>query len=325
MTIEHHLAPYEATRIDWAELRELAVRAARETPIPPAPGLGYLKTPGWQPSTAPRKDTLVDVCGPHWLLDYAFNRYESPGDDPKEEEYAQYLYVLMPDGELRTVTFAEETAAKLGSSEWWLRSKTDHQVSPMSDRDIEDVDFERRTSQQGVNYGDSLRSPDSALLQDRRGDGLRRLLEDIRTGRARQRATVSPPFDCDVDTRYSLPALTDFHLTPDRRAEKLEVVRQQQNTRDESSAAKAKAAEMEKLSRLCSRVRGLLAWLGIPASVFLGFSSLVAALADKQALGYVRLFFGLAIMFGIGYIVLAFVERSAWKSYHILLGHSRRT
>jgi hypothetical protein len=86
-----NLSAYEVTAVDWNALRYLALRAAQQTPLPPAPQIVYCD-----------RDSLrnVKVVGPHWVLDHRMRNTRGTYGDRIEEDHTEDVYALLPDGQL---------------------------------------------------------------------------------------------------------------------------------------------------------------------------------------------------------------------------------
>lgn len=231
------LATYETTKLDWNVIKSLAVRAAKETSLKPAPVVGYVKRSTHE---------FIDVCGPHWLLDNRYEWWEETRDYIVEESRTEVLYALMPDGQLVKISISEEYQGHREGH--WRNLGDSHFLNPMTEEDVQSFDFARsyhesgeKDAPQGHIWGNCDRPYSRGpLLQASKGAGLCRLLENIRTGRAKQLDGQIITSQETGDTRTQvLPGPTQFHYTPEKRTN---VIADLQNAR-EKAAAEAVAAE----------------------------------------------------------------------------------
>jgi hypothetical protein len=86
-----NITAYEASPLDRSALTSLAKRAAQETPLKPAPQLGYLNH---------RTNEFVELLGPHWVLDHRMQNSEGTYGAHNEEDHTDDVYALLPNGEL---------------------------------------------------------------------------------------------------------------------------------------------------------------------------------------------------------------------------------
>lgn len=209
------LQSYNETEVDWKAIQSLAVRAAKETPLKPAPAIGYVN----------ENQQFIDVCGPHWLLDARTERVENARNGLGEDETYTWLFVLMPDGQLKRVLIRSLYTYRTEGT--WSKREHTHSVDPMSDSEIESFDFAKGSynlyNDYGRIWGNAFREGGASqqkLLHASRGAGLSLLLDNIRTGRAHQDDGGVVPFrEETAETRTQhLPRLTEFHYTPDVRA-----------------------------------------------------------------------------------------------------------
>lgn len=241
-----NVGTYETTKLDWNAIKSLATRAAKETPLTPGPAVGYVKR-----ST----NEFIDVCGPHWLLDNRYEWWEENREHIVEESRTEVLYALMPGGDLVKITISEEFQGHREGH--WRNLGDNHFVHPMTEEDAESFDFAvgyhesgHKDTPQGHIWGNCDRPfSRGPLLQSSKGAGLSQLLENIRTGRAKQPEGLVIPDNSSQKTAETrtqlLPSPTKFHYPPDARAK---VIAELQSTR-EKAAAEAVATETARAAR----------------------------------------------------------------------------
>ncbi|EHB48695.1 hypothetical protein MycrhDRAFT_5536 [Mycolicibacterium rhodesiae JS60] len=169
-----NMTAYEASSLDRSASTSLAKRAAQETPLKPAPRLGYLNH---------RTNEYIELLGPHWVLDHRMQNSEGSYGAHNEEDHTNDVYALLPDGELVYVQVIEEiwTFPSGGSPVYKDRDT----LRKMTDSDVQDFDFTKeRYSLNGV-WGDTIWASHGrgALVHDSKGAGLFRRLEDVLAGR----------------------------------------------------------------------------------------------------------------------------------------------
>lgn len=175
------LEAYNQTVLDLESISALAVRTAAATPLKQAPAVGYVD----------QNDQFVDVCGPHWLLDARTERVDQVRNDHGESATYTWLFVLRPDGQLKTVSMS--SLYRYRTEGTWSKWSYTHSVDPMSDREIESFDFAKDSydlyNDYGRMWGNAFRQggvSQQKMLHSSRGAGLSLLLDNIRTGRVQQ-------------------------------------------------------------------------------------------------------------------------------------------
>ncbi len=231
------ISTYESTLVDLAEINDVAVRAARETPLEPSPSLGDVKRNG---------DEFIEVCGPHWVLDRRYEIQEAKYENIIEEVRLEILYALLADGQLVEITISEQIKLSIGAD--WRNYDDGHELQPIGDDGVTSFDFERRytssgeaNSRSGSCWGNRDRPWDRGiLLQASKGAGLSQLLENIRSGQA----TQGDPTPETAETRASfIPETGKFHYSPEKREKAVADL----STKRKKEEARATAAESSKI------------------------------------------------------------------------------
>lgn len=189
-----NIVAYDATNVDWNTVGPLAMRAAQQTKLSPAPVLGYVNRQTGQ---------YVQLLGPHWVLDHRMQNSESTNPGVYvDEDHTDDVYALLPGGDLMYVQVITEARVYLPTEYSLGRSapptyKDRHTARKMTDSDVQDFDFAKERYNRGDHHteagrvwGDTVWAGlgRGELSYDHKGMGLARLLEDV----TRSRSTLLP-------------------------------------------------------------------------------------------------------------------------------------
>lgn len=170
---------YNSSLLDWSALQSQAASAARQTPLKPAPAMGYVNR---------QTGECVQLLGPHWVLDHRMENYEErPNTAVIEEGHVDVIYALLPDGQLMYVRVSEDARVYTGGAQTTFTDN--HSVRPMDGSDVQAFDFAKKYYEHGYGtdrhiWGDTDRAYDRGnLLHAVQGAGLSLLLHDIAEGR----------------------------------------------------------------------------------------------------------------------------------------------
>ncbi len=302
---------YKQTALDNEAIRGLAVRAAAETPLKQAPAVGYID----------QNKQFIDVCGPHWLLDSRTERVDEVRNGLGEDGTYTWLYVLMPDGQLTTVSISSLYTYRTEGT--WSKWSHQHSVDPMSDVEIESFDFAKDSynlyNDYGRIWGNAFRQGGASqqkVLHASRGAGLSLLLENIRTGRAQQPDERVVPFSEETaETRTQhMPRLTEFHYRPDARAKAVSESLGASAALAAEKAEQTRGKELRDKSKTIGKFRRLAGILAAISPIGVFFASLkldpYPAVAAILSLPWVAIF----CLSLVAWAVLRIVEPAVWNA-----------
>lgn len=267
---------YNSSWLDWSALQSQAARAVRQTPLKPAPAMGYVNRASGE---------YVQLVGPHWVLDHRMENSEGTYSGHIEEEHLDAVYVLLLDGSLVCVRVVDEvwTFPSGGSPVY----KDHHTVQNMTETDVQAFDFEKaHYSFNGV-WGDAISGGrgQGRLIHGTKGAGLSHLLQDVGEGRTTKLvpATSLAKFYDRAAQQPRLQAAQQRRLASEAASKKLAQASADWNKRE------ARKAKMRRNDRIFDRVIGafkggaigLVAWgiLALTMGLNIGFGLLITVLA----------------------------------------------
>ena len=182
------LGSYRTSTLNLRAIEDSACRAARDTPLPPAPNLCFTDPTSWD---------AKEVLGPHWALFHRATTRRSIAPLAEDNEYVDDVIALLPDGKLVCARVVQNSLVT-GSGSLTYPEEPIVEVRSITEADVEKLDYsvvrraeppidryEEFGANERVGFWGLDRGPNvdgSVLLSDARGSGLITLLNAISRG-----------------------------------------------------------------------------------------------------------------------------------------------